>query len=194
MYAALDAAKVADYVVLVLSTNVEVDTWGETLLRTLDSQGMPKVVAVVAPNADLDAKTRPDVLKSLLSFTKYFAPSLARVYDMHSHSDCLNAMRALCEGKPDEVRWRKDRSWVLGESSEWQDGVLAVTGVVRGAPLSANRLMHIPNVGDLQIAKVVASFGSECWMLTAYIDHVGAATETYQRRDGRRANTIGRAG
>ncbi|KIY70613.1 ribosome biogenesis protein tsr1 [Cylindrobasidium torrendii FP15055 ss-10] len=157
MYAALDAAKVADYVVLVLSTNVEVDTWGETLLRTLDSQGMPKVVAVVAPNADLDAKTRPDVLKSLLSFTKYFAPSLARVYDMHSHSDCLNAMRALCEGKPDEVRWRKDRSWVLGERSEWQDGVLAVTGVVRGAPLSANRLMHIPNVGDLQIAKIMSA-------------------------------------
>ena len=31
---------------------------------------------------------------------------------------------------------------------------LKVTGVVRGAGLSANRLVHIPNYGDFQISKV----------------------------------------
>ena len=33
-------------------------------------------------------------------------------------------------------------------------GMLSVTGIIRGAPLSANRLVHIPNYGDFQIEKV----------------------------------------
>jgi len=33
-------------------------------------------------------------------------------------------------------------------------GTLRVTGVVRGAPMSANRLVHIPNYGDYQVEKV----------------------------------------
>lgn len=77
---------------------------------------------------------------------------------MHASSDRLNALRALSEGKPDDVRWREGRTWVLGEKSEWEDGVMKVTGIVRGAPLSVNRLIHLPNFGDFQIAKVICPF------------------------------------
>ncbi|KAF7357807.1 Bms1-type G domain-containing protein [Mycena venus] len=157
VYAALDACKVADYVVFVLSSTVEVDTWGDTLLRTLQAQGLPEVVTVLAPTDDLDAKARTGVLKSLLSFIQYFVPSQARVFDMHTAADRLNALRALAEGKPADVRWREGRAWVLGESAEWEDGTLKVTGVVRGAPLSANRLIHIPNYGDFQISKIMSA-------------------------------------
>ena len=31
------------------------------------------------------------------------------------------------------------------------DGKLAVSGYVRGAPLSADRLVHIPGLGDFQV-------------------------------------------
>ncbi|KAJ7354686.1 ribosome biogenesis protein tsr1 [Mycena albidolilacea] len=157
MYAALDACKVADYVVFVLSSTVEVDPWGDTLLRALQSQGLPEVVTVLAPNDALDAKSRAGVLKSLLSFIQYFVPSQARVFDMHTAADRLNALRALAEGKPTDVRWRDGRAWVLGESAEWEDGMLKVTGVVRGAPLSANRLVHLPNYGDFQISKIMSA-------------------------------------
>ena len=44
---------------------------------------------------------------------------------------------------------------MLGESTEWEEGSLRVTGVVRGTSLSANRLVHIPNFGDYQIEKVL---------------------------------------
>jgi pre-rRNA-processing protein TSR1 len=154
MYAALDACKVADYVVFVLSSTVEVDPWGDTLLRTLQAQGLPEVVTVLAPNNTLDTKSRTGVLKSLLSFVQYFVPSQQRVFDLHTPADRLNALRALAEGKPTDVRWREGRAWVLGETAEWEDGTLKVTGIVRGAPLSANRLVHIPNYGDFQISKV----------------------------------------
>jgi len=133
---------------------VEVDPWGDTLLRTLQSQGLPDVVSVLYPNENLDSKTRTAILKSLLSFIQYFVPSQSRVYDLHITSDRLNALRTLSEGKPGEVRWREGRTWILGESSEWDNGTLKVTGVVRGAPLSANRLVHIPEFGDYQISKV----------------------------------------
>ncbi|EIN07032.1 ribosome biogenesis protein tsr1 [Punctularia strigosozonata HHB-11173 SS5] len=170
LYAALDAAKVADYVVFVLSPVTEVDAWGDTLLRTLQSQGMPEVVSVVAPhpsssnsgNFDVDSKARPGILKSLLSFMQYFVPSQNRVFDLSQNRDVLNAVRAVCEGKPGEARWRDGRCYLMGEQVNWvpneaESGVLSVTGVLRGGPLSANRLVHIPNYGDFQIQKILSS-------------------------------------
>ena len=133
---------------------MEVDQWGDTLLRTLQAQGLPDVVSVVPHDSVLDAKARPGILKSLLSFMQYFVPSQARIYDLHVNPDRLNALRALAEGKPANVRWREGRTWILGESVSWQDGLLKVTGVVRGNSLSANRLIHLPNYGDFQIARV----------------------------------------
>ncbi|KAG6844381.1 hypothetical protein H0H87_007285 [Tephrocybe sp. NHM501043] len=156
-YAALDACKVADYVVFALSTTIEVDTWGDTLLRTLQAQGLPDVVTVAASDPAIDAKSRPGILKSLLSFIQYFVPSQTRIFDLFATSDRLNALRSLSEGKPADVRWREGRSWILGETAEWGNGQLRVTGVVRGSSLSANRLVHIPNFGDFQISKILSA-------------------------------------
>ncbi|KAG6900730.1 hypothetical protein C0993_003756 [Termitomyces sp. T159_Od127] len=156
-YAALDACKVADYVVFALSTSVEVDGWGDTLLRALQAQGLPEVVTLAASDSTIDTKSRIGILKSLLSFVQYFVPSQTRVFDMYVSSDRLNALRALSEGKPTDVRWREGRSWILGETTEWEDGQMKVTGVVRGSSLSANRLVHLPNFGDFQIAKILSA-------------------------------------
>jgi pre-rRNA-processing protein TSR1 len=145
---------VADYVVLALSSEVEVDPWGDTLLRALQAQGLPEVVTVIASPSPMDAKAKSGIMKSLLSFIQYFVPSQARVFDLHAAADKLNALRALCEGKPEEVHWREGRPYILAENVEWSDGVLAVTGVVRGASMSANRLVHVPNFGDYQVSKV----------------------------------------
>ncbi|KAK2464166.1 hypothetical protein APHAL10511_003623 [Amanita phalloides] len=153
-YAALDACKVADYTIFVLSTTLEVDQWGDTLLRTLQAQGLPDVVSVIPQDSLLEAKARSGVLKSLLSFVQYFVPSQARIFDLQVSSDRLNALRALAEGKPSDIRWREGRSWMLGESVSWQDGLLKITGTVRGTVMSANRLMHLPNYGDFQISKI----------------------------------------
>ncbi|KAI0075767.1 ribosome biogenesis protein tsr1 [Panus rudis PR-1116 ss-1] len=156
-YAALDACKVADYVVFGLSSEVEVGPWGDTLLRTLQAQGLPEVVTVIASPNPMDAKSKSGIMKSLLSFIQYFVPSQTRVFDLHASSDRLNAVRSLCEGKPEDVKWREGRAYLLGESVEWNDGTLSVTGVVRGAPLSANRLIHIPNYGDYQVSKIMSA-------------------------------------
>ena len=46
LYATLDGTKVADYTILGLSTEQEVDDRGDILLRCLQAQGLPQVVAV----------------------------------------------------------------------------------------------------------------------------------------------------
>lgn len=157
---ALDAAKAADYVLFLLSPTVEVSEAGDTLLRTLQAQGLPTVVSAIPsdPSASsLDPKSRAAILKSLLSFMQYFDPSQGRVYDLSSPSDSLSALRSLSEGRPDEVRWRSGRTWIVGESVEWEDETFKVTGIVRGSRLSANRLVHLPNFGDYQVTKVRVS-------------------------------------
>ncbi|EKM54625.1 uncharacterized protein PHACADRAFT_175149 [Phanerochaete carnosa HHB-10118-sp] len=157
LYAALDACKIADYVVFALSSEVEVNQWGDTLLRTLQAQGLPQVVTVVASSPPMDAKTKSGIMKSLLSFIQYFVPSQVRVYDLHAASDKLNALRTLCEGVPEGVKWREGRAYILAENVAWADGSLAVTGFVRGSSLSANRLVHLPNYGDYQISKIMSA-------------------------------------
>lgn len=153
-YATLDACKVADYVAFVLSPTVEVGAWGETVLRTLQTQGLPDVVPVVASGHDIEPKARSGILKSLLSFMQYFFPEQSKIFDLNTLSDQLSAVRALSEGKPRDVRWRLGRSWLLAESVDWMDGTLAITGVVRGTQLSPNRLVHLPNHGDFQVLRV----------------------------------------
>lgn len=186
LYAALDACKSADYVLFVLSSTVEVDPWGDLLLRTLQAQGLPEVVSCVAPTTHptTDAKARSAVLKSLLSFMHYFVPTQTRVFDLDTPADRINAVRALCEGRPADVRWREGRAWVLAEDVSWVDGVMGVTGVVRGAQLSANRLVHLPGYGDFQINKV--SFNPPTYALSIVsdyvrVDHVRASPTTRKR-------------
>ncbi|KAH7888400.1 ribosome biogenesis protein tsr1 [Phlebopus sp. FC_14] len=158
---ALDAAKAADYVLFLLSPAVEVSEAGDTLLRALQAQGLPTVVSAISPDpsstSTLDQKSRTGILKSLLSFMQYFEPSQSRVYDLSLPSDSLSALRALAEGRPGEVKWRTGRAWVVGEDVAWENGVLRVTGVVRGGRLSANRLVHVPNFGDYQISKIMSA-------------------------------------
>ncbi|PFH49766.1 hypothetical protein AMATHDRAFT_62525 [Amanita thiersii Skay4041] len=156
-YAALDACKVADYSIFVLSTTVEVDQWGDTLLRTLQAQGLPQVISVIPQESILDVKNRSGILKSLLSFMQYFVPSQTRVFDLHTSSDALNALRVVAEGKPSDIRWREGRTWMLGETVAWEDGLLKVTGIIRGSPFSPNRLVHLPNFGDFQVAKILSA-------------------------------------
>ncbi|KAJ9111440.1 hypothetical protein QFC19_001209 [Naganishia cerealis] len=114
LYATLDAALASDYVVLLLSSEYEVDAEGEAILRCLQSVigghggGAQVVACVQSPsNAPMTPQERPMVLKSLHSFATYFFPSLNKIHVSPSsaersaaNSDGANLARALCEGVP----------------------------------------------------------------------------------------------
>lgn len=142
----------------------------------------------------MSPQDRPGVLKSLLSFTNYFFPSVSKVHVVPtrpdaSSSDANNLARSVLEGVPTGAssisierggagikgRGRDGRGWLVAETSDTRQsdsegqalryevdgdsdkGTLSVTGTIRGARLSADRLVHIPGWGDYQVESILAS-------------------------------------
>ncbi|XRM38895.1 ribosome biogenesis protein tsr1 [Aspergillus tubingensis] len=161
---ALDVCRMADFVVLALSAQVEVEEQGELLLRSIEGQGISNVIAMVQGLDQINpAKKRPQVAASLKSFANHFFPSVEKVLSVDSRQECSNAIRSLCTATPKGIRWRDERSWMFVENVQWPEtnaeevDDVVVTGVVRGKGLKADRLVHIPGWGDFQIGAITAA-------------------------------------
>ncbi|KAJ5495965.1 Ribosome biogenesis protein tsr1 [Penicillium diatomitis] len=161
---AMDVCRLADFVVLVMSAETEVDEEGELLLRSIESQGISNVVTVVQGLDQVNpAKRRPQVASSLKSYINHFFPTVEKVMSLDSRQECSNAIRSLCTATPKGIRWRDERSWMYIENVQWPDASaevvddVVVTGIVRGKGLKADRIAHIPGWGDFQIASITAA-------------------------------------
>ncbi|EOD46415.1 putative pre-rrna processing protein [Neofusicoccum parvum UCRNP2] len=166
---ALDACRVADFVLFVLSAEQEVDALGELVLRSVESQGVSNVLAAVQGLDSAEpAKRRPQILGSLKSFITHFFPAQEKVHSLDNRQECLNLMRSLCTSMPKGVRWREERSWMAVEDVRWPSGKAAateeeakgdvvLTGVVRGKGLKADRLVEVGDWGTFQIEKITAA-------------------------------------
>ncbi|KAK5120189.1 hypothetical protein LTR85_006395 [Meristemomyces frigidus] len=158
LFASLDACRLADFVLFVLSAEQEVDELGEQMLRCIESQGVSTVLTGVHNLETVEpAKRRPDVLKSLKSYITHFFASQEKVHDLSSRQDCSNVMRSLCTTVPKGIRWREVRSWMLLDDVQWEEAGPVVTGTVRGRGLKADRLVQVGEWGDFQIDKIVAA-------------------------------------
>ena len=163
----LDACRVADFVVFILSSFEEVDETGELLLRAIENQGVSNILTVVQDMDQVEPpKRRPQILTSLKSFINHFFPEQEKVYSLDSYQDCANVIRSLCTTTPKGIRWREDRSWMLIEDVQWPSigndpsltqGEVVVSGVVRGKGLKANRLVQVGDWGTFQINKITAA-------------------------------------
>ncbi|KAJ2820750.1 ribosome biogenesis protein tsr1, partial [Coemansia sp. 'formosensis'] len=107
------------------------------------------------------AKRQGDVKKSLQSFMSHFFPDADKVYSTEAPTEALAILRMITAQVPKGVKWREVRPYMLADSVEFDPsaedpevGRLALTGYLRGANLSANRLVHIPNFGDYQIEEI----------------------------------------
>ena len=161
LFQTLDACRAADFLLLTLSAEEEVDQLGEQMLRCIESQGVSTVFCG-AHNLDKvePAKRRPDVLKSLKSYITHFFAAQEKVHDLSNRQDCSNVMRSLCTTTPKGIRWREDRSWMVIEDTRWQDADFVISGVVRGKPLKSDRLIQLGDWGDFQIDKITAAHSS----------------------------------
>jgi pre-rRNA-processing protein TSR1 len=156
----LDAGRVADFVIFVLSPEQEVDPLGELIVRSVESQGLSTLLTVVQGLDKVEPpKRRPQVLSSLKSYITHFHPDQEKVHNLDSRQECANLMRSLCTITPKGVRWREERSWMLVDEVQWpeNDGNIVLTGVVRGKGLKADRLVQVGDWGDFQIEKITAA-------------------------------------
>lgn len=159
----LDAAKVADFVVFVLSATEEVDEFGELCVRAIESQGVSTVYPLISNLQEISgAKAQADTRASLFSFFTHFFPSTEKIYASEIESEALNLARNLCQKFPKGINWRDERPYMLADSVSWeaddsveQRGHLVVEGHVRGKGFNPDRLVHIPGFGDFQVAKIL---------------------------------------
>ena len=82
-------------------------------------------------------------------------------------------LRFISDSRLKSVQWRDRHSYMIAENVEYlvNDGVLKVSGIVRGAALSANRLVHLQNFGDFQIEKITSEFpNGQNHLLTQIMD------------------------
>ncbi|WFD30704.1 ribosome biogenesis protein tsr1 [Malassezia sp. CBS 17886] len=177
---AMDACRAADFVILLLSADqsIEAGSWGELCLRTLQAQGLPQVLAAVptlrtadeqpwASRVTKKASAQRDaqgVRKSLLGFVQYFCPDVKKVQVLDEAADRSLLLRTLATTAPRRVAWRDFRPWLVCEGAQWMPthphdtlGELRVQGWIRGAPLSASRLVHIPDFGDYAVDRITAA-------------------------------------
>ena len=163
----LDACRIADFVIFLLSAVEEVDETGELLSRAVENQGISTVLSAVQ-NLDLiePPKRRPQITTSLKSYISHFFPEQEKIHSLDSHQDCSNMVRSLCTTTPKGVKWREDRSWMLVEEIQWlasgdpltdTTGEVVLSGVVRGKGLNANRLVQVNDWGAFQIKQISAA-------------------------------------
>ena len=156
----LDATRVADFVVLILSADQEVDKLGELILRSIESQGLSTLFTVVQGLSKIElAKQRLSVLSSLKSYITHFHPEQV-VHNLDNRQEMSNLMRSLCNTTPKGIRWRDERSWMLVEDVQFngsESEPTVLTGVVRGRGLKADRLIQVGDWGTFQIEKITSA-------------------------------------
>ncbi|KAI9855056.1 MAG: hypothetical protein M1824_006430 [Vezdaea acicularis] len=164
LVAALDVCRVADFVVFLFSADKEVDERGESLLKSIESQGVSNVLTVVQGLEGTEPpKRRKDVSLSLKNYITHFFPDQEKVFSLDSGPDCSHIIRSLCVRTPQGIRWRENRSWMLVEEVQWpvdsvdEFGDVVLTGVIRGKGLKADRLVEVGDWGEFQISKVTAA-------------------------------------
>ncbi|CAO3610265.1 unnamed protein product [Cunninghamella echinulata] len=168
----MDAFKVADYAILLISANVEVDEFGINCLLGILNQGLVNVIPVVQHlNQVPSNKTQLTVKKSLVSFLQQFFPEQEHLYTLDTNADAMNVLRYVTSQRPKSLVWRDRHPYLLAEQVEFEEyqqqqdqqdngerkGLLKVTGYARGNPFNANRLIHLQNFGDFQIEQITSA-------------------------------------
>ncbi|KAI4278976.1 MAG: hypothetical protein L6R38_005125, partial [Xanthoria sp. 2 TBL-2021] len=163
LVAAMNACRVADFIVFLLSPDQEVGEDGEQLIRAIESQGVSNVLTMVQYLDSIQPpKKQPQVVASLKSYINHFFPNQDKVHSVDSDRECANVIRSLSTTTPKGVVWREDRSWMLVEDVQWPEsqdessahGGAILTGVVRGKGLKADRLLQVGDWGHFQIEKI----------------------------------------
>jgi len=158
LHSVLDMAKVCDSLVFLVCPHTGMDSWGETLLSALLSQGLSADPTFIVGSLDeIPTKKHMEVKKLLAKSLESKFP-VDKVWSVETETEAVNLIRAVGCQKRREVKHRDRRAYMLAEQTNWSenDGTVnfSLTGYVRGSTLNADRLVHIPGWGDFQIEKI----------------------------------------
>ena len=177
LYAALDACKVVDCVLFLLSPAKEIDSaeidkasinegdlgfdqMGEELLAAIMAQGLPTPIFVLNDFDVVPMKKRSDFKKNLQKQLNRMIP-IEKLHVVEKESDALRLLHQIGSQKLRPIYQRDIRSHLLSEEVNFKQntddptvGSLVVDGFIRYQPLNVNGLVHIPGWGDFQMDRI----------------------------------------
>ncbi|XP_076105555.1 pre-rRNA-processing protein TSR1 homolog [Mytilus galloprovincialis] len=163
MHALLDAVKVADSLLCLLSTDGGIDDFGDYCLTCLCAQGIPAVNFGVQGLKLIPHKKQSDVKKSIQKRIDKRFPG-DKYHSIDSTQDALLMLRLITNQKLRPIFNREYRPHLLAEdiqfelpNEESELGTLKVSGYLRCQNLSVNSLVHIPGWGDFQMLQIDAA-------------------------------------
>ncbi|KAL5014762.1 hypothetical protein ScPMuIL_009032 [Solemya velum] len=160
LHALLDAAKVADTLLLLLPPEDEFEDYIEEWLTCLFGQGLPATVLAVPGLKTLPAKKQTEIKKYLQKRLEKRFPG-QKLHSLDSSQDALLVLRQITAQKLPVIQYRQQRPNLVADSIEFEidnagTGTLKVSGYLRSQPLSANSLVHLPGWGDFQLSQIDA--------------------------------------
>ena len=148
----------------------------KSTLTILRAQGFPPgilcgLVGLDAVAQKKRAATRNAATNAVLK-TLQIPSDRMKAAPADTRAERLDVVRLVCEHRGAQPRWRSARAYVLAEragieaklapagpvpASGSETVTVTVEGYVRGAPLSANQLIHLPGVGDFPVDRVTSA-------------------------------------
>mmetsp|Transcript_12307 Transcript_12307/g.19861 ORF Transcript_12307/g.19861 Transcript_12307/m.19861 type:complete len:678 (+) Transcript_12307:43-2076(+) len=163
----LDAAKIADLLVVVMRAGSTIDDIGQHLISAVKAQGLPSVLCLLQGLDDVPAKRRQEVRKMHAKFIHETFPGDPKLMLLDTPTHARQVMRVVANQRLRSMAWREHRPLILAEHVSFQKaevdapdggssefGTLLVSGYVRGGAISANRLVHIPGIGSFQLTQI----------------------------------------
>ncbi len=159
MLQVLDAAKVCDVVLFLLSVQEDFGRDVEEVVATVLSQGIPGEPVFLLTDLDqLAAKKQNDAKKHLLKALNKRIP-VDKLHVCKSAQEGVLLLRHLGSQKRKANNLRDRRSHLIAEHASFEnpegsEGMLKVTGYVRSQVMSANRLVHLPGIGSFAVDRI----------------------------------------
>lgn len=165
---ALDLCKVADMVVLVLHvTPTSGRTESEPLLTSeaesviglLKTQGIPSPILAVQGFSEMTpAKRVPEAKAMLRSGIQFHLPDVTKPFPIDNKAEMATLVRMVSSQlsiKP--LAWRERVPYIVADKvvTSKATSEVAITGYIRSAPLSVNRLVTVTGLGTFQASKIV---------------------------------------
>lgn len=142
----LDYLKVCDSTLLLISAhnnNELLDKWGIEIFELASAQGIPTPILALMDLESIGPKKRAQTKANIQAQMNKIMPS-EKMMNLDTESDGLNVFRRVGGQKRSFLFNKANRPHLFSEQLEYCEGTLKVTGFLRGAPLSVDRLVHIP--------------------------------------------------
>lgn len=155
----LDAAKVSDIVIFLISAQEDFDRDSEETVAQVLAQGLPAEPVFLVTDLDaLAAKKQGDAKKTLLKALNKRFP-VEKLHLCRNEQEGVLFLRHLGSQKRKMNNLRDRRSHLIAEELEVEgedatEVTLKVTGYVRSQTLSANRLVHLPGLGSFALDRI----------------------------------------